>query len=159
MPSPTPCWCVATQVELGEIPRVTTAFQRYANRSDVIKLNAGDAMTGSLYYKLFQGDATAALVNSACLDAFTRYNHAFDDSDVGLIRFLDPLRIDTCQTPVLGDNVKPQSGTPLASGYVQPNTIKTVSDVQIMVIGIDIKGQNTNYSHQKVTTASGAALP
>lgn len=111
----------------AKFPRVTTAFQRYANRSDVIKLHAGDATTCSLCYTLYASDADDALMNSARLGAFARYNHAFDDSDAGLKRFLDFLRIGTCQTPVLADNVKPQACTPLASGYAQPHTIKTVS--------------------------------
>ena len=143
---------VTTQVELGGFPRVTTAFQRYANRSDVIKLHAGDAMTGSLYYTLFKGEADAALMNSVCFDAFALGNHEFDDSDAGLKRFLDFLRSGTCQTPVLAANVKPQAGTPLAEGYIQPHTIKTVSGVQIAVIGIDIKGKTTNSSRPLDTT-------
>lgn len=39
-----------TRVELGGFARVTSAFQRYTNQGDVIKLHAGDAITGALYY-------------------------------------------------------------------------------------------------------------
>lgn len=143
---------VATLVELGGFPRVTTAFARYANRQDVIKLHAGDAMTGSLYYTLFKGEADAALMNTVCFDAFALGNHEFDDSDAGLKRFLDFLRSGTCRTPVLAANVKPQAGTPLAEGYIRPYTIKTVGGVQIAVIGIDIKGKTTNSSRPLDTT-------
>lgn len=143
---------VATRVELGGFPRVTTAFQRYANRSDVIKLHAGDAITGSLYYTLFKGEADAAMMNSVCFDAFALGNHEFDDSDAGLKTFLDFLRSGTCKTPVLAANVKPQAGTPLASGYLQPYTLKTVNGVKIAIIGIDIKGKTTNSSRPLATT-------
>lgn len=143
---------VATQVDLGGFPRVTTAFQRYANRSDVIKLHAGDAITGSLYYTLFKGEADAAMMNSVCFDAFALGNHEFDDGDAGLKKFLDFLRSGSCQTPVLAANVKPQAGTPLASGYLQPYTLKTVNGVKIAVIGIDIKGKTTNSSRPLNTT-------
>lgn len=143
---------LATQVELGGFPRVTTAFQRYANRTDVIKLHAGDAITGSLYYTLFKGEADAAMMNSVCFDAFALGNHEFDDGDAGLKKFLDFLRSGTCQTPVLAANVKPQAGTPLASGYLQPYTLKTVNGVKIAIIGIDIKGKTTNSSRPLDTT-------
>jgi 5'-nucleotidase len=143
---------LATQVELGGFPRVTTAFQRYANRSDVIKLHAGDAITGSLYYTLFKGEADAAMMNSVCFDAFALGNHEFDDGDAGLKKFLDFLRSGTCQTPVLAANVKPQAGTPLGSGYLQPYTLKTVNGVKIAIIGIDIKGKTTNSSRPLDTT-------
>lgn len=143
---------VATQVDLGGFPRVTTAFQRYANRSDVIKLHAGDAITGTLYYTLFKGEADANMMNSVCFDAFALGNHEFDDGDAGLKKFLDFLRSGSCQTPVLAANVKPQAGTPLGSGYLQPYTLKTVNGVKIAIIGIDIKGKTTNSSRPLDTT-------
>jgi hypothetical protein len=42
LPPPLTLDGTATQVELG-------GFQRYAGRSDVIKLHAGDAITGTRY--------------------------------------------------------------------------------------------------------------
>jgi len=142
----------ATRVDLGGFARVTSAFQRYANRSDVIKLHAGDAITGSLYYTLFKGQADAALMNTVCFDAFALGNHEFDDSDAGLKVFLDHLRSGSCQTPVLAANVTPQAGTPLATGYLQPHTIKTVNGVRVAVIGINVKGKTTNASRPLAST-------
>jgi 5'-nucleotidase len=141
-----------TRVDLGGFARVTSAFQRYANRQDVIKLHAGDAITGSLYYTLFKGQADAALMNTVCFDAFALGNHEFDDGDAGLKVFLDHLRSGSCQTPVLAANVKPQAGTPLATGYLQPSTIKTVNGVRVAIIGIDVKGKTTNASRPLAST-------
>lgn len=141
-----------TRVDLGGFARITSAFQRYANRNDVIKLHAGDAITGSLYYTLFKGEADAALMNTVCFDAFALGNHEFDDSDAGLKVFLDHLRSGTCQTPVLAANVSPQAGTPLATGYLQPSTVKTVNGVRVAIIGIDIKGKTTHSSRPLATT-------
>ncbi len=149
----------ATQVDLGGFARVTTAFQRYAGRSDVIKLHAGDAVTGTLYYTLFKGQADAALMNTVCFDAFELGNHEFDDGDAGLKTFLDHLRGGTCQTPVLAANVTPQAGTPLATGYLQPYTIKTVNGVKVAIIGIDIKGKTTNSSRPLGTTVFEDEVP
>lgn len=142
----------ATRVDLGGFARVTSAFQRYDNRNDVIRLHAGDAITGSLYYTLFKGEADAALMNTVCFDAFALGNHEFDDSDAGLKVFLDHLRSGSCQTPVLAANVRPQAGTPLATGYLQPSTVKTVNGVRVAIIGIDIKGKTTNSSRPLATT-------
>lgn len=142
----------ATQVDLGGFARVTSAFQRYAGRNDVIKLHAGDAITGTLYYTLFKGEADAALMNTVCFDAFELGNHEFDDGDAGLKVFLDHLRNGPCQTPVLAANVSPQAGTPLASGYLQPYTLKTINGVKVAIIGIDIKGKTTNSSRPLAST-------
>jgi 5'-nucleotidase/UDP-sugar diphosphatase len=146
----------ATQVDLGGFARVTSAFQRYAHRSDVIRLHAGDAITGTLYHTLFKGEADAALMNSVCFDAFALGNHEFDDGDAGLKVFLDHLRSGSCQTPVLAANVKPQIGTPLAASsgtdYLRPYTLKTINGVQVAIIGIDIQGKTRNSSRPLDTT-------
>lgn len=107
LPPPLTLDGTATQVELG-------GFQRYAGRSDVIKLHAGDAITGTRYPTLFRGEADAALMNTVCFDAFALGNHEFDNGDAGLKVFLDHLRSGSGQTPVLAANVTPQAGTPLA---------------------------------------------
>ena len=147
---------VPTRVELGGFARVTAAFKAYDKRNDVIKLHAGDAITGSLYYTLFKGEADAAMMNTVCFDAFALGNHEFDDSDAGLKVFLDHLRSGSCQTPVLAANVKPALGTPLAmtsaTDYLQPYTVKTVKGVKVAIIGIDIKGKTTNSSRPLDTT-------
>ncbi len=147
---------VATRVELGGFPRVTAAFKAYDKRKDVIRLHAGDAVTGSLYYTLFKGEADAALMNTVCFDAFALGNHEFDDGDAGLKVFLDHLRSGQCQTPVLAANVQPAIGTPLApktvNDYLRPFTIKTVKGVKVAIIGIDIKGKTTNSSRPLATT-------
>ena len=147
---------VATQVDLGGFARVTSAFQRYANRTDVIKLHAGDAITGTLYYTLFKGQADAALMNTICFDAMVLGNHEFDDGDAGLKVFLDHLRAGTCQTPIVAANVQPKLGTPLAglslNEYIQPYTIKTIQGVRVAVIGLSVKDKTTNSSRPLATT-------
>jgi 5'-nucleotidase len=147
---------VPTRVELGGFPRVTSAFGAYKAKDNVIKLHAGDAITGSLYYTLFKGEADAALMNTVCFDAFALGNHEFDDGDTGLKVFLDHLRKGSCKTPVLAANVKPQLGTPLAmtkpNEYIQPYTLKSIKGVKVAIIGIDIKGKTTNSSRPLATT-------
>ena len=147
---------IATRVELGGFARVTSAFKAAPAKANVIKLHAGDAITGSLYYTLFKGEADAAMMNTVCFDAFALGNHEFDDSDAGLKVFLDFLRDDSCKTPVLAANVKPAMGTPLAmsstTDYIKPYTLKKIKGVQVAIIGIDIKGKTTNSSRPLPTT-------
>lgn len=147
---------VATRVHLGGFPRLTTAFAAYAGRSDVLKLHAGDAITGTLYYTLFKGEADAALMNTVCFDAFTPGNHEFDDGDTQLRAFVDRLQAGACKTPVLSANVKPKLGTPLAKSaqdeILKPYVLKTVGGVRVAVIGLTVKGKTTQSSRPLSTT-------
>lgn len=95
-------------VSAGGFARVTQAMEDLAKTSpNVLKLHAGDAMTGTLYFNRAgaDGEADAALMNTVCFDAFTLGNHEFDKGDAGLKGFLDRLHQGACKTPVLSANV------------------------------------------------------
>lgn len=84
-----------TRVAVGGFPSVVAEIKELTNTDQpVVKIHAGDAMTGDLFYTLFQGEADAALMNEACFDVFTLGNHEFDDGDAGLVQFLDWLKAD-----------------------------------------------------------------
>ena len=148
---------VDTQVSLGGFARVTQAFKAYDGRTDVLKLHAGDANTGTLYYTLFKGQADAALMNTVCFDAMAVGNHEFDDGDAQLKSFIDALHAGACQTPVLAANVRPQVGTPLApkaaDDFIKPHTIKTIQGVPVGIVGISVKGKTQNSSSPLPSTA------
>ncbi len=64
----------------GGFPRIVTAFRdlesaAVAGGRDVLKLHAGDAITGTPYFTLFDGDADAKLMSHVCFDAFVPGNH------------------------------------------------------------------------------------
>ncbi|MBT8240542.1 MAG: metallophosphoesterase, partial [Acidimicrobiia bacterium] len=96
-----------TDVDFGGFARVVTKFKELEDQletegDNVVKIHAGDAITGTLFYSLFKGEPDAALMNEICFDAFALGNHEFDDGDTGLADFLDFLSADPdCQTPVL----------------------------------------------------------
>lgn len=148
---------VDTQVELGGFARVASAFKAYAGRDDVLKLHAGDANTGTLYYTLFKGKADAELMNTVCFDAMAVGNHEFDDGDAQLKSFIDALHAGACKTPVLAANIHPQVGTPLApkaaDDYLKPYTVKTVKGVPVGIVGISVKGKTQNSSSPLASTA------
>lgn len=154
----------ATQVELGGFARVAQVFKSLeSNRNiqaNLIKLHAGDAITGTTYYSFFKGAPDADLMNSICFDAFALGNHEFDDGDQQLVNFLDLLnKPNACpqKTPVLSANVVPKIGTALAAktatDYIQPYTIKTMAQgVKVGIIGLTIAGKTQNSSRPLSTT-------
>ena len=75
----------ATTVEVGGFPRITSLFnEAEAEHANLLKLHAGDAVTGTLYYTFYEGQADAELMNTVCFDAFALGNHEFDDGDAQL---------------------------------------------------------------------------
>ncbi|MEE2000592.1 5'-nucleotidase C-terminal domain-containing protein [Alkalimonas sp. MEB108] len=141
-----------TDVEVGGFPRVATKMARLQQRHpDLLKLHAGDAITGDLYYSLFQGDADAHLMREICFDAFTIGNHEFDDGDAHLAGFIRNLQDEQCQIPVLSANVRPEVGTPLAPNHdwelFQPYVIHDIAGHQVAIIGLTI-AQKTRQSSQ-----------
>ena len=146
-----------TEFTAGGFPRVAAKIaEREAELDNVLKLHAGDAITGTLYFTSFEGEADAELMNQVCFDAFALGNHEFDRGDDGLKKFLDLLDSSSCNTPVLAANVKPQVGTPLApfaeGDYIQPYTIKEIGGEQVGIIGIDIASKTRNSSSPADTT-------
>lgn len=148
------------KAELGGFARVTQLFaelsQQYANQN-LIKLHAGDALTGTSYYSFYQGAADADLMNTVCFDAMTLGNHEFDDGDGVLKNFIDRLHSGSCQTPILSANVVPKVGTPLTptadKPYIKPYIIKTTKEgVKVGIIGLTIKGKTQNSSRPLSTT-------
>ena len=143
--------------ELGGFPRVAAQIGEIEGRAEnVVKVHAGDAITGTLFYTLFAGEADAALMNDVCFDVFELGNHEFDDTDVGLVTFLDYLNDSDCGTVTLGANVVPAPGTPLLPApptqYVRPYHIVEYGDEQVGFIGLDIAGKTTVSSSPLETT-------
>ena len=91
-----------TRVKAGGMASVQTKIEDLSSQGgNILKLHAGDAITGDLYFALFKGEADAAMMNSICFDAFALGNHEFDDGDAGLAKFLNHLKEGSCNTPVL----------------------------------------------------------
>lgn len=144
--------------EFGGAARVTQAIEELsAGRPNVLKLHAGDAITGDLYYTISDGAADAALMNTVCYDAFAIGNHEFDEGDTGLSNFLDRLRASTCSTAALSANVRPQVGvSPLAprtaTDYLLPYTIVGRGGQQIGIVGITVSGKTRDSSRPDAST-------
>jgi 5'-nucleotidase len=135
------------EVTFGGFPMMVNLFETLEGQNEnVLKLHAGDAITGTLYYSLFNGTADAAVMNEICFDAFALGNHEFDDGDSGLANFLDALNSSACETPALAANVTPAATSAIATGYIQPYTIVERDGEEIGIIGIDIANKTANSS-------------
>lgn len=141
-------------VELGGFARVAQAIKELAAASTapVLKLHAGDAITGDLYYTQSEGAADAAAMNSVCFDAFTLGNHEFDGGDAGLVKFIDFLNANptACKTPVLSANLKP-AGAALKQ-RVAPHTVIQRDGQNIGVVGITVAYKTQNASRPDAGT-------
>lgn len=147
----------------GGFPRVITAMNELkasavANGREVLKLHAGDAITGTTYFTLFEGDADAKLMNHACFDVFTPGNHEFDKGDAGLAKFLKAMQAEAevssaCPTmpAVLNANVVPHPTSALLVSDVpvleSSEVFTMANNEQVGVIGINIS-QKTMQSSQ-----------
>lgn len=141
------------KVSYGGFPKMVSLFDRLSQQSEhVLKLHAGDAITGTLYYSLFKGQADAAMMNQVCFDAFVLGNHEFDDGDAGLANFLDLLNASACHTEVLAANVVPGATSAIRTNYIKPYTVIERGGQHIGVIGIDIAGKTKNSSRPDETT-------
>lgn len=139
-------------VDLGGFARVKAAIDTLAGQSrNVLKLHAGDAITGDLYYTLTEGESDAVMMNTVCFDAFTLGNHEFDGGNSKLLKFLDFLGAGSCKTPVLSANVKPVASDPLAT-RIQPYTIVERGGKKFGIIGVTIKNKTQNASRPDATT-------
>ncbi len=118
---------------IGGLPRVAQEIKDFRkNNKNTLILHAGDAVTGTLYYTLFEGKADAQLMNAINFDAFTLGNHEFDDGNKVLKSFLDALTI-----PIVSSNVVPDKGS-ILEGKWKPYLIKNVGGQKVGIIGIDV---------------------
>ncbi len=86
-----PAEAESVAVTYGGFPRLVSYIQQVQNASTadgLVKLHAGDAITGTLFYSLYKGEADAEMMNYVCFDALTLGNHEFDDGDASLATFI-----------------------------------------------------------------------
>ncbi len=130
-------------VESGGMDRVAALVRALRARyPDSLVLHAGDALIGTPYDRLFQGEADAAAMRQICFNAFALGNHEFDRGEASLARFIERLNQDParCRTAVLAANVQPLLATPLhprpRTRLLQPETVLQVGTERIGIIGL-----------------------
>jgi 5'-nucleotidase len=148
---------------LGGFSQLITLFKSLDGTNNLLKLNSGDAITGTYFYQLYEGKTDALAMNHICFDAFVPGNHEFDFGDSGLKKFLDFLAINPskCNTPILAANIQPGTTPPPASPlisrpdgspYFLPYIIKTIGGIKVGLFGIDVVGKTKNASRPNAST-------
>jgi len=136
------------KVSAGGFPRVVSAFRKLAQEdSNVLKLHAGDALSGTLYFNRAgeMGQADATMMKLVCFDAFALGNHEFDKGDSALAKWLELLHDNGefgCKPAVLSANVRFADDSALHSSRskvpVRPFTIVERHGEKIGIIGLTI---------------------
>ena len=142
------------EIMRGGYPRLAQLVSEVTAESgpNVLKLHAGDAVTGTLWYSLFKGTVDAAAMGYICFDAFALGNHEFDDGDAQLAYFLGNLSATGCGTATLAANVVPGPKSPLGHGFnsfLKPYKVFTVGDDTVGVIDAHahLLREHTRHAH------------
>lgn len=107
------------RAKLGGMARLKTALDAVrAQGGNMLFLHAGDAVQGTLYFNLFQGEAEFEFLNALGVDAMCLGNHEFDEGPAQLARMLTNARF-----PVLASNVDATAEPDLAQ-HIQPYVIR-----------------------------------
>ncbi len=102
-----------------------------AENANVILVDAGDAVQGSLYYTLFGGEVERKVMNALDYDIQILGNHEFDNGLDALSKYVKGINAE-----LLSANYDFR-GTDL-NGIFKPYTIKTIGDKRIGFMGINI---------------------
>ncbi|MEA1919683.1 MAG: NAD nucleotidase [Campylobacterota bacterium] len=120
------------EIEVGGMARVASSIKALREHSkNPLVLHAGDAMSGTLYFTLFKGEADVALMNEIGFDAFTLGNHEFDEGNEVLERF-----IAKANFPVISANVDTLKSSLLYKKW-NPYIIKEIEGEKVGIIGLE----------------------
>ncbi len=100
-----------------------------SDRENVLLLDAGDFVMGTIYYTIFEGMAEQEILNMMAYDAMTLGNHEFDKGPSELADYLSEL-----DSPIVSTNIN-FSNEPDVGQYVVPYLIKTLEDRDIAILG------------------------
>ena len=86
------------RIYYGGFPRLASLMKLREDEatsagSPVVKVHAGDALTGTVFYTFFGPDMDAAAMNAVGFDAFVIGNHEFDEGDSNLADFVGQLNV------------------------------------------------------------------
>lgn len=96
---------------------------------NVLLLNAGDNFQGSLFFTTYKGLAEAEFLNLMKFDAMTVGNHEFDESEDGLVGFLEKVEF-----PVVTANVLPSYKSKIGD-RIKPSIVLEVGGQKVGIVG------------------------
>ncbi len=124
--------CFSDRDCYGGYARVAKAIEDAKAKGDnVIALDAGDQVQGTLFYSVCRMPMLAELNRLMPFDAATLGNHEFDE---GCAEIAGNLGRRTY--PVLAANLDPQKGCPLLGAKFQPWIVREVRGVKVGIVGL-----------------------
>jgi 5'-nucleotidase / UDP-sugar diphosphatase len=143
-------------VASGGFARVASLINQLAvEKKNALKIHAGDAITGDLYYNLTDGKADADAMNTVCFDTFTPGNHEFDSKDDGLKKFIGFLDQSSCKdkTQILTANVSFGASSPLyKTNRILKSQVFEKEGVKFAIIGLTVAKKTKNSSQPNADT-------
>jgi len=139
------------RAQIGGAPRAIHALkQLHGDRTNVIRLHAGNSITGNAFFTLFEGEADADFMKLACFDAIGLGSHDFNAGEVALKSVLDDIAQGSCVTEYLSSNIEFKVGdSPLArikkDDLVKAVTIKYIDNEPVGIISV-IPARKTSQS-------------
>lgn len=122
---------VDTKVYLAGFPRLKTSIDEMRNESgNFLLLHAGDAVQGTLYFTLFNGDADIEFLNLLGIDAMTFGNHEFDKGPTMIEKIVNNVNF-----PFISANID-FSEIPSIAQKVNPYLIKNFGSEKVAIIGV-----------------------
>lgn len=115
----------------GILPRMAIIDSVRAKEKNVLLVDAGDAVQGSLYFKIFRGDVEYPLFNMMDYDVRILGNHEFDNGLDDLARYWKDVKASR-----LSANYD-FSDTP-AKGLFSPYVIKNIAGKKVGFLGINV---------------------
>ncbi|MBQ2477646.1 MAG: metallophosphoesterase, partial [Desulfovibrio sp.] len=124
--------CFSDRDCYGGYARVARAIEDAKAKGDnVIALDAGDQMQGTLFYSVCRMPMMAELNRLMPFDAATLGNHEFDEGCARLAGYLGGQA-----TPMLAANLAPGKGCPLLGSRIQPWLVREVRGVKVGIVGL-----------------------
>jgi 5'-nucleotidase/UDP-sugar diphosphatase len=120
-----------TVVHLGGFARLQTLLDEMRQQTpDILLLHAGDAVQGTLYFTLFNGQVEFDFLNRLKVDVMTFGNHEFDRGTAAIPSFLKMAKF-----PIVSSNID-FSEEPAIAALVRPYVVKQINGEQIGIIGL-----------------------
>ncbi|MEI6213638.1 MAG: bifunctional metallophosphatase/5'-nucleotidase [Desulfuromonadales bacterium] len=120
-----------TIAQVGGFPRLQTVVNEIRNTNpNFLLLHAGDAVQGTLYFTLFNGQVEFDFLNRLGVDAMTFGNHEFDRGTAAI-----PSYLQRASFPIVSSNID-FSSEPAINSKVPRRIIKELSGQRIGIIGL-----------------------
>lgn len=121
-----------TVVEAGGFARLQTLVDDMRSaKPDLLLLHAGDAVQGTLYFTLFNGQPEFEFLNRLGVAAMTLGNHEFDRGSAAI-----PSYLQAAQFPVISSNIDFSGEAATAALQVPTRIVKEINGERIGIIGL-----------------------